>query len=397
LKPLLRFAHALVWSPLLWGTAACCAFYVPLHAGLFHSEFLTRYFASHAVEHVATLLFCVGIAAMVLKYFSLDIEAGIFKTELLDPIPRGGQPVSHAGKLLGRLEKLPFHWHDAYLVRRLREALEYVLRRGDAAKLEEELHYLSELDVSRMHASYSLVKIIIWAIPILGLLGTVIGITKAVANLSPQSIETSITEVTSGLGVAFDHTALALGLSMALMFAQYLIERRENRLLAEVESRTGAELVGRFIVDAGAHNPDLRDVRSMAEAVISATQTLAERQAEIWTAAITAAQQQWQQLTTATGQELQQAVAQSLAKTLGDHATAIITSQQTHTEQQQAQWHQVHAGLMQHAMTVAQQQEEIIRQGSILAAAVQLLSARLGMATGEPRVDGQIPRTKQAA
>ena len=61
----------------------------------------------------------------------------------------------------------------------------------------------------------------------MGFLGTVIGITVAIANLSPSQME-NITDVVAGLGTAFDTTATALGLSMVLMFSHFLVDRQEQ-------------------------------------------------------------------------------------------------------------------------------------------------------------------------
>ena len=61
------------------------------------------------------------------------------------------------------------------------------------------------------------------AIPVLGFLGTVIGITLAIGKLSPQALEDSLPEVMTSLSVAFYTTTQALGLSIVLMFAQFLI------------------------------------------------------------------------------------------------------------------------------------------------------------------------------
>ena len=119
-------------------------------------------------------------------------------------------------------------------------------RKSSAETLDDELRALADYDVDRMHASYSLVRIIVWAIPILGFLGTVIGITLAIAKLSPDQLENSLPEVTAGLGIAFDTTALALALSMVLMFAKFFVERLETRLLMAVDRRVAEELVGRF-------------------------------------------------------------------------------------------------------------------------------------------------------
>src|SRR4030095_12522173 len=123
---------------------------------------------------------------------------------------------------------------ETYIVRGWRGALEFVRRKNSADALDAHLRHLEEVESVRVNAAYSMVRIIIWAIPILGLLGTVIGITIAVANLNPETLEESMTKVTHGLGVAFDHTATALSLTMLLMFAKSGVERLEDALLLRV-------------------------------------------------------------------------------------------------------------------------------------------------------------------
>ncbi len=50
----------------------------------------------------------------------------------------------------------------------------------------------------------------------------------------------------AGLYVAFDTTALALSLSILLMFVQFFVDRVETQLLSMVDTRVNEELVGRF-------------------------------------------------------------------------------------------------------------------------------------------------------
>ena len=106
---------------------------------------------------------------------------------LLGPIARGGQPVSSCESLLGRLDNLPGRHQDSLLVGRLREILERIRRRNSAEGLDEELKYLADRDADRLYESYALFRVVIWAIPILGFLGTVVGITLAIANLTPNA------------------------------------------------------------------------------------------------------------------------------------------------------------------------------------------------------------------
>ncbi len=141
-------------------------------------------------------------------------------------------PVEQSAEMLEELDDLPGSTRRSYLGRRLREALEFLDRTGDADGLEEELKYLSELDEVRQHDSYGLVRIVIWATPMLGFLGTVVGITRALGDLDPKLLATNIEQamqgLLAGLYVAFDTTSLALSLSMVLMFVQFFAERVET-------------------------------------------------------------------------------------------------------------------------------------------------------------------------
>ncbi|MEZ6065507.1 MAG: MotA/TolQ/ExbB proton channel family protein [Planctomycetaceae bacterium] len=99
----------------------------------------------------------------------------------------------------------------------------------------------------RTHDSYSLLQTITWAVPIVGFLGTVMGITLAIANVTPEQLDTSLPEVTGGLAVAFDTTAVALSESILLVFGYFYVKRSELRLLGDIEEprREGAALARR--------------------------------------------------------------------------------------------------------------------------------------------------------
>ena len=76
------------------------------------------------------------------------------------------------------------------------------------------------------------------------------GSPRLSATWTPQLLATNIQEamegLLAGLYVAFDTTALALTLSMALMFIQFLIDRMETQVLSTVDLRANETLAGRF-------------------------------------------------------------------------------------------------------------------------------------------------------
>ncbi len=104
--------------------------------------------------------------------------------------------------------------------------------------LDDSTFYLSATD-----ASYSFPRVLVWAIPLLGFIGTVIGISQAVNGFSSfleqageiEQIKEGIGTVTSGLAVAFDTTLLALLLSVLVMIPLVLVERMESRLLLRID------------------------------------------------------------------------------------------------------------------------------------------------------------------
>jgi hypothetical protein len=98
-----------------------------------------------------------------------------------------------------------------------------------------------------LDGSYALNRFMIWAMPILGFLGTVLGITEAISNLSPEQMATNPAAVSDGLTKAFDATALALSLTLVTMFCNYLVEKLEQGLLERVDHYVDAELAHRFV------------------------------------------------------------------------------------------------------------------------------------------------------
>lgn len=313
----------LLQQPLAWGGAACFAFYELLFLGVIDQPLVVRYFASHPVEYATTALFFVGVAALVIRCVGVVVQSASLRQFSLEPIPTGGQHVAEAEGLLRQLADLPRSVQQTYLVRRLRDALEFVRRKNSADSLDVHLRHLEELDAGRMYAGYSMVRIVIWAVPILGFLGTVIGITLAIANLSPQALEQSLPEVTSGLGVAFDTTALALTLSIVLMFGKFWVERAEDRLLAAVDTRVAHELVGRFPNVGIDSDPNVAAIRRMSEQVLEGVEALASRQAEVWKSTIDETHQQWAEVSLAAGKIVKDSLSTALTSTLDRHASVL--------------------------------------------------------------------------
>ncbi len=101
----------------------------------------------------------------------------------------------------------------------------------------------SGLDQEHMAGRFTLTRYILYLLPVIGFIGTVEGISRALMNISMvlpmvknlDGFLTNLTSVTAALQIAFDSTLLALFLSAALMLVQTLVLRRSEAVLARID------------------------------------------------------------------------------------------------------------------------------------------------------------------
>ena len=105
------------------------------------------------------------------------------------------------------------------------------------------------------------------------------------------------------LYVAFDTTALALTLSMFMMFAQFLVERFESQLLSLVDQRARSEISRHYELSVAGFE---------SQQVIEAIQSVVVNQTEIWRDSIRKAEQAWMASLTQTSDLVRGQMSESL-------------------------------------------------------------------------------------
>lgn len=95
-----------------------------------------------------------------------------------------------------------------------------------------------ELHQHELDLKYNMLRYLVWLIPTLGFIGTVIGIAMALDTAgdvpdvtNPGALKPWMKALTSDLGVAFNTTLLALILSAILVFLLHIIQEREEMAL----------------------------------------------------------------------------------------------------------------------------------------------------------------------
>jgi len=306
-----QLVQSVTKSPFLWGILGSAGFYGLIYAippDVPGMPLALRYFTKHPVEYMEMVMFSIGLAALIVKVFDIAAQRTGLQSSVLGPASAAPQPSEECSNLLARLDHLPGRRQGEYYIARLRAALQHVRRHGSADALDDELRYLSDMDAARLHTGYGLFRVIVWAIPILGFLGTVIGITMALNGIDMLAPEKSMHDVLKGLGLKFDTTALALTLSMLLMFVHFYVERAENSLLEQVDRRVQDDVWDRFAAIPAGADGQFAAVRRMAEAMMQATDALVQRQAELWQASVDSAARQWAQMSEAAAGHVQTAM-----------------------------------------------------------------------------------------
>ncbi len=371
-----RWLEALAGNSLLWATVLALAYYAMLHAGVLQAalgpsagKFLLRYTASHPVEYVEVFLFLLGMASLFGHMQHLGTLTAIPRDPIC-PLPDQQRPLSQQAAQV--LQSLPEKLASAptLLMQRIRSALEFLHRGGSAEELSTHLAQLATRDQQQLQESLALVRIVVWAIPILGFLGTVVGITLAIANLDPKALESSLGTVVGGLGVAFDTTALALALSMVLMFTLFVVQRMQHRALAAVEQRVQEELMDRVVAQSLTLPAELAPVRHLAELLLQQTQQLVQNQVQLWQQALGKVQQQGAQLT----QQVATASARALAQVLEKHSQHLAQLSHDHHRRLQSQLEQATQALQEHRQVLQEQLQLWQQQSDKLAEVLQAVA-----------------------
>jgi len=227
------------------GVGATAVFFALLHIPGIKGSYLFSVFCERSgVQYVTAACFFWGVAILLLKTMRIRAEGRAVKTDLLQVEP--GQLIRQEDALryIRRLKRLPAEEKNRLLTSRVWRALVRFKLLGSAEKVDDLLKYQGEIDAANMESSYGFVKFLIAIVPILGFLGTVLGISEAVGGFSAvvsaagslDTIKEALSHVTIGLATAFDTTLVALIMSAILMFGLTLFQGMEEKLLGRIET-----------------------------------------------------------------------------------------------------------------------------------------------------------------
>lgn len=197
-------------------------------------------------EQEATII--VSIWAMLLAFMRFRelkaqralLGAGYLRKE-------GGVVIlpSDAREYLRTFEQLPPLQRDSVLPRVLAAALKRFGATGNVQDASQTVHNSCESENNRLDAELSILRFSVWVTPAIGFVGTVRGIGLALQG-AELAVKGDTTAVTSGLGISFNSTLVALTLSIVLMYVLYEVQLAQERLVLDAENYAEEELISRL-------------------------------------------------------------------------------------------------------------------------------------------------------
>ena len=188
------------------------------------------------------MFFCTAI--LILKLTNLRRQR---RAMLIDALPSDiDEEISaqNVGVFHEHILNFPKPLRHTLIVNRIRKALEFFYIRQNNPEVAQMVTSMSEVDISKVSGSYSMVKVLLWAIPIMGFIGTVLGIGAAIGGFGAvlggeasdmNAIKGPLMAVLSNLAVAFDTTLLALVFSILLSFPASALQSAEEDLVTDVD------------------------------------------------------------------------------------------------------------------------------------------------------------------
>jgi biopolymer transport protein ExbB/TolQ len=206
-------------------------------------------------QHAAVFLGCWCIAILLLKRNKLRVQRKSLKIALVPPDQHDFVLSSTtADQLTARLHNLVEDPEKFIVFNRILTAISNLKNLGRVSDVDDILHSAAERDESALETSYSLINGFLWAIPVLGFIGTVLGLSQSIATFSNMldqqtevsGIVSSLKEITSGLSTAFETTLLALVIALFIQLWMTVQKAAEQRFLDDCTEYCLKQVISRI-------------------------------------------------------------------------------------------------------------------------------------------------------
>ncbi len=208
----------------------------------FQGTYFGDMFTQRGPTQYPTVMFsCWSIAILFLKSRKLSLQRVALRYQVVPGDHDFVLSSTTVDEVINNIHRTVDDPKRFVLFNRIVVALSNLRNLGQVTEVDEILNSQAQQDENSLETSYSLTGGFIWAIPVLGFIGTVLGLSEAISafgtvlsNVSDISeITNSLKKVTEGLSTAFETTLAALVAALFIQLWLTYLKTQEQQFLED--------------------------------------------------------------------------------------------------------------------------------------------------------------------
>lgn len=250
-----RFTSVNNWLACVLGTLCTVLFYAALIPAPICDTSFAQSFTQRGITPYFTVWFAWWSSAILfLKYFKLRLQWKALEQSVVPPQHDFVLSAANVDIVTSKIYASVDDPKYFVLFNRIMVALANLRNLGRVSDLDEILKSQAEQDESSMQTSYAILSSFIWAIPVLGFIGTVLGLSEAIGQFSGvlggasdiSQLTGALKGVTAGLATAFETTLQALVAALFIQLILTALKKSEEEFLDACSDYCMRNIVGKL-------------------------------------------------------------------------------------------------------------------------------------------------------
>lgn len=219
-------------------------------------RFAQMFFERGPVPYFIVLFSSWCLAVLFVKWQKLKLQREALDYSILPEEPDFVLSPITANDILDNIRELSDNPKHFLLLNRVERALSNLKNIGRVSDIDDILSSQAENDDNYTESSYTAVRGFIWAIPVLGFIGTVLGLSSAIGGfgavlakakeIQSSELRASLQIVTGGLAVAFETTLIGLVAAVMIQLLLTALKRKEELFLDECSEYCHRHIVSKL-------------------------------------------------------------------------------------------------------------------------------------------------------
>ena len=206
------------------------------------------------VSYVIVLLTVWSLLILLLKVLKVRLQRRALKVSVVPDDPRYHLSAETVEEVNRQLFSVAADPENFVLFNRIQISLFNLKNLGRIGDVGEMLQTQADNDEGHVETSYALVQGFVWAIPVLGFIGTVLGLSQAIGSFGAvldgdgemDAVKGALREVAGGLATAFETTLQGLVASLVVQLLITIVKKSELEFLDDCGTYCLKHVVGRL-------------------------------------------------------------------------------------------------------------------------------------------------------